>query len=89
MIFVDESAKNNHTTYRHFGWSVRGTRPIQRASFKWGKRYSLLLALTLDGIITYKIFEGSVTSDRFLEFLQDYLVRKLDLFVLFNCLIVY
>ncbi|KZP19646.1 hypothetical protein FIBSPDRAFT_697513, partial [Athelia psychrophila] len=35
--------------------------------------YSILPILTLDGIITYNIIEGSVTSERFLEFLRELL----------------
>ncbi|KAF9225777.1 hypothetical protein BS17DRAFT_750166 [Gyrodon lividus] len=37
-----------------------------------GTCYSIVPILTLDGIITYDIVEGSVTSDRFIQFLHDY-----------------
>ncbi|KZP06825.1 hypothetical protein FIBSPDRAFT_655224, partial [Athelia psychrophila] len=34
-------------------------------------RYSILPILTLDGIIAHDIFEGSVTSERFVKFLRE------------------
>jgi hypothetical protein len=80
MIFIVESAKDNHTPLRWFQWSRHGTCPFQQTSFNRGKCYSLLPALTLDGILTYTIFEGSVTSDWFLLFIQDYVVSPIHHF---------
>ncbi|KAF8837048.1 hypothetical protein BDN67DRAFT_909949 [Paxillus ammoniavirescens] len=37
-------------------------------------RYSILPALTLDGIIAYDIIEGSVTGERFIQFLKDHVM---------------
>lgn len=39
------------------------------------KRYSLLPALTMDGIIYAKVVEGSFTADLFLEFVLGLLDR--------------
>ncbi|KAJ8587036.1 hypothetical protein M405DRAFT_697948, partial [Rhizopogon salebrosus TDB-379] len=36
-------------------------------------RYSILPILTLNGIIAYDIIEGPVTSERFVQFLREYL----------------
>ncbi|KAG2112036.1 uncharacterized protein F5147DRAFT_572829, partial [Suillus discolor] len=35
--------------------------------------YLILPILTLDGIIAYDIIEGSVMSERFMQFLQEHL----------------
>ncbi|THU80351.1 hypothetical protein K435DRAFT_580250, partial [Dendrothele bispora CBS 962.96] len=40
-------------------------------------RYSILSALTHDGIIALDIFEGSVTKEKFLYFLSEQLAPKL------------
>ena len=39
-----------------------------------GKRFSILPIFTLDGIIAHDIVEGLVTSERFVEFLQELVV---------------
>jgi hypothetical protein len=75
FIFIDEAAKNKRTTGRPMGWAVVGERCVQRRCFVRGQRYSILPALTLDGIITYDIIEGSVTAARFLTFLRELVVR--------------
>ncbi|KAJ8470028.1 hypothetical protein ONZ45_g16695 [Pleurotus djamor] len=70
LMFVDEAARNRRTSARTQGWARRGARCVQRRFFVRGQRYSILPILTLDGIITYDIIHGSVTSERFLKFLH-------------------
>ncbi|TFK78702.1 hypothetical protein K466DRAFT_506868, partial [Polyporus arcularius HHB13444] len=41
-------------------------------------RYSVLPALSVDGMIALDIFEGSVNKDRFLQFLNEELAPKLN-----------
>ncbi|KIK86889.1 hypothetical protein PAXRUDRAFT_152521, partial [Paxillus rubicundulus Ve08.2h10] len=36
--------------------------------------YSILPALTLDGIIAYNIIEGSITGECFVQFLKDHVM---------------
>jgi hypothetical protein len=90
LMFGDEAAKDERTLIRKFGHSKIGTRfasftdqyqswlihtrCIQRKCFVRGKRYSILPILTLDGIIAYDIIEGPVTSERFVQFLQEHVV---------------
>jgi transposase len=76
LMFIDESAKNDRIYARRYGWSRVGTRCVQRACFVRGKRYSILPVLTLDGIIAYDIIEGSVTSERFVRFLREFVVSS-------------
>ena len=75
LMFGDEAAKNERTSARRQGWSLRGTRCVQQKCFVRGRRYLILPILTLDGIITYDIIEGLVTSDQFLQFLRELMVR--------------
>ena len=74
LMFGDESAVDGRTSARRRGWAPIGMRCVQRTCFVRGKRYSLLPILTLDGLITWKIFEGSVTSEMFVEFLRECVV---------------
>ena len=74
LMFTDETAKDDRTIYRKKGWAIVGTRYTSRECFIRGKRYSVLPVLTLDGIITHKLFEGAVTSELFVQFLREFLV---------------
>jgi transposase len=74
LMFVDEAARNKKTSARTNGWSLMGKRCVQRQCFSRGERFSILPILTLDGIITYDIVPGSVTSERFLQFLRELVV---------------
>lgn len=75
LMFGDEASKDERTSTRRKGWSLMGTRCIQRRCFVRGRRFSILPILTLDGIIAYDIVEGSVTSERFVQFLRELVVR--------------
>jgi transposase len=74
LMFVDEAARNRKTSGRKMGWSLVGTRCIQRRCFVRGQRYSILPILTLDGIITHDVIEGSVTTQTFVTFLRELVV---------------
>ena len=75
LMFGDEAHKDERMSNRQTGWSWRGSRCIQRKCFVQGKRFSILPILTLDGIIVHDIVEWSVTSERFVEFLQELVVH--------------
>jgi hypothetical protein len=77
LMFVDEAARNKRTSGRPKGWSLVGKWYVQRRCFSHRQRFSILPILTLDGIITYDIIPGSVTSEWFLWFLHELVVRVL------------
>jgi transposase len=74
FVFLDESAVDNRTIQRSHGWSRVGQPCVRRMTFLRGKQYSILPALTIDGIIGLEIFEGSITKDKFLSFLRTHVV---------------
>lgn len=74
LMFGDEASKDERTSVRRKGWSIRGRQCIQRKCFVRGRRFSILPILTLDGIIAHDIIEGSVTTDKFVEFLRELVV---------------
>ena len=78
LMFGDEASKDERTSVRRRGWSECGSRCVQRKCFVRGRRFSILPILTLDGIVTYDIIEGSVTGKRFLQFLRELMVCKLS-----------
>ncbi len=74
LIFLDESAKDEWTISRGYGYSEINTRAIKKVVFICGKRYTLLPVLALDGIIAVDIIEGSCTKKKFKEFVISQVV---------------
>jgi len=75
LVFVDEAAKIEHTLSRKYGWSHKTVCCVVQRLFVRGLRYSIIPAITLDGIIAYDIVEGPVDGKRFLKFLKDHVVH--------------
>jgi transposase len=70
IVALDESACNERTGDRKYGWSPRSN-PVQLTySFKRSERWSLLPALTINGYLSYMIFQGAITSELMEEFLE-------------------
>ena len=76
FVALDESAVDNKTPQRQTGWAPMGQPCVRRMTFLRGVRYSILPALTMDGIIALEIFEGSVTKEKFLSFLRREVVHN-------------
>ena len=76
LVFVDESICALRDRTRKRGWSRRGIRPIQKADFRRGPRYQILPALTVNGIIYYRVFEGTTNAEIFEDFIQELLNRR-------------
>jgi transposase len=77
-VWLDEASVDNRTHQRTRGWAGMGRVCVRRETFIRGQRFSMLPALTCDGIIAFDIFEGSVTKERFVDFLENELVRLRD-----------
>ena len=74
LIFLDESASNERTGDRKYGWSPLGlvcehSRPLKRS-----ERWSILPALTQEGYLSWIVFQGSITTELFLEFVQEQVI---------------
>jgi len=75
FVWLDESSVDDHTNQWMQGWTGIGRACVRRDTFLRGQRYSVLPALTVDGIIALDIFEGSVTKERFLNFFEEQIVN--------------
>ena len=74
VICLDESAANERTSDRKYGWSLRGMPCRVRTPGRRSTRWSILPAITTDGILDYEVFHGSYTAERF----NDFVTRVLD-----------
>lgn len=55
LVFLDESAANEHTAHRKRGWAACGIKPSVYRPLKRSKRRSILPAYTSSGILAYHI----------------------------------
>ena len=74
LVFIDEAGVDDQTNFRKNGWAPLGQTCVRRTSFLRGRKYSILPALSVDGIVALDIFEGSVNREYFLMFLRNHLV---------------
>jgi hypothetical protein len=77
LVFMDEFSKDERTMTRLYGYSKVNSRASKKIVFIRGKRYTLLPALTEQGIIAVDIIEGSCTKQRFKEFVVSQVVSIL------------
>lgn len=85
LVFLDESSLDTRVTYRLNGWSWRGQRARVRSHFVRGNRcvgaswcmrithrhsYSILPAITIDGMLYSELRRGAFDGDSFLAYLE-------------------
>ncbi|KAG2046390.1 hypothetical protein BDR06DRAFT_899351, partial [Suillus hirtellus] len=56
------------------GWAPIGRACVRQQTFIRGQQFSVLPALSVDGIVALDIFEGSVNKELFINFLPDQIV---------------
>jgi hypothetical protein len=88
LIFIDESAANERTSDRKYGWAPVGVTPFEYRSFQRSERWSLLPAYTVDGFITWDIRQGSYTAELFHDFIENQVIPLCNPFPLEKSVIV-
>jgi hypothetical protein len=71
LIFIDESAANERTADRKYGWAPVGVTPREARPFGRSERWSLCPAYTIDGFITWEIVHGSFSAELFEDFIKN------------------
>jgi hypothetical protein len=82
LIFIDETAKDERTLTRLYGYSSVNTRAKKSVVFVRGKRYTILPAMSLEGFIAVDIMEGSCDKEKFRTFVLTQLVIKLYIIII-------
>jgi transposase len=76
LVFVDETGNNISGTPR-YGRAPCGQRCIGQVPRNWGKNTTLIAAMTLEGIQTAAVIEGSMDRPVFERFVEQFLVPSL------------
>ena len=71
LLFLDESAANECTKDRKYGWSSVGVAPHVYQSIKRTERWSLLPVYTIDSFFNWEIIQGSFTAELFNAFVEN------------------
>ncbi|PKY47937.1 hypothetical protein RhiirA4_523790 [Rhizophagus irregularis] len=78
LIFMDKASKDERTLSHGYGYSLKNTFARKKSVFVHGTRYTILPALSLQGIIVVNIIEGSVTKEKFKEFVVSNVVSQMN-----------
>lgn len=73
LIFVDESGCDRRVGQRRWGWSPKGTSPVEVTKFSRGKRWQILPAYTQEGILLRRVYQGSTDTALFEDFIEQLL----------------
>lgn len=73
LIYVDESGCDKRIGFRRTGWSPYGTTPNQVSKFHRDQRYQILPAYAQDGVLHFRIFQGSTDASFFEDFIEELL----------------
>ena len=71
LIYIDESAANERSLDRKYGWSTKGTPARLISSAKRSAKWSILPVYTYDGFIAWDIIRGSYNSHLFVNFVRE------------------
>ncbi len=81
LVFVDESAANERTLDRKYGWALRGIPAIDHQILHQSIRWSILPAYTIHGYLNHSlIMQGSVDSETFCNWLNDHILPQCNAF---------
>jgi len=70
LVFVDESAANERSAHRKYGWAPIGATPEQTTRLNRTERYSILPAYAADGFMDWMIIKGSFNAELFNLFVE-------------------
>jgi hypothetical protein len=73
LLFVDVSGCDGRAGHWRWGWSLKGSSPVQITKFGHGKRWHILPAYTQDGIVLRQVYQGSTDSILFEDFIAQLL----------------
>jgi transposase len=75
LMFIDETSKDERTQCRRWGRAKKSCRACMRGPFVRGRRFTVVAALTLDGVVAGHVVEGSLRRNGYLHFLEHSVVN--------------
>ena len=75
-MFIDESSANQRTSKRHNIWAPNECSIIVKELLKHTPRWLILPAYIVDGYISTVLFQGSINTKRFEDFVIDFVLPR-------------
>ena len=76
LVFLDESGVNIDMT-RHYGRAIAKERVVDHAPENTPTSTTILSSIRSDGSTVYTTYQGGTTGDRFVEYLENFLIPTL------------
>ena len=73
LVFVDKTGTDMRDNLRKYGYSVRGKPVVLHKLAFCGHRVSVIVAMTSNGILDYKLTQDTVDSDELKDFVEGLL----------------
>jgi|tagenome__1003787_1003787.scaffolds.fasta_scaffold20656485_1 transposase len=80
LVFVDESGSDERTGDRQYGYAKRGKRATVKRWLAKRKRISLCPAYTVEGVLEFITYEGSMTGEMFRDWIIGRLLPRMNPF---------
>ena len=77
LVFVDETGSDKRTTYRRYGYALKGKRAIEERLLVRGKRYSAVGIMCIDGLLDTYITDHTIDGEEFCTFIERCLLPQL------------
>jgi hypothetical protein len=74
LVFLDETAANERTMDRKYGWAPIGVPAVEYRPLKRSARWSILPAYTIQGYIAWDIIQASYTTLIYNEFIENFVL---------------
>lgn len=74
LLFIDETSKDERTQIRRYGRAKRSRYASMKGAFVRGRRFTVVAALTMDGVVAGHVLEGSLHRNGYLHFLKHSVV---------------
>ena len=89
LVFTDESAFDSRMLNRYLGYARINQKAVVYQHFRRGQRHSLVPAISLTkGLFAIKITKENMTQERFLSYVQDYIIPGMRPFPRYNSVLV-
>ena len=80
LLYLDESACNERTMDRKYGWSEVGTPAPMMTSAKRSEKWSILPLYSMEGFIQWEVVQGLYNAEIFENFVRERVLPLMDPF---------
>lgn len=80
LVWIDESGCDRRNSFRKYGYSIRGLRPVDHTILIRGIRYSTIPVMSMNAIHDVLVAAGTINGERFSYFIEKCLLPPLKPF---------